>query len=228
MVMGYPTWTDPRAPVETAPDVWEIPPHPDFRFGGLPDTQWLGSEMAGGFLDDPANLWRTGRAQQMTQQQLANPFWTRQANVGFTPALGQYMLAGAPRSFGEYLSEGGFGSQTGYRVPDVSGGWANALAASRALLEGLSEEEIEARVTGGTLTRPQVTQMGFIGSGSPDARRNALAMTMARMGGGVGMGATARERAVGNMYDIYAARQEGRGKPIGGFIDWINKRLNFS
>jgi hypothetical protein len=162
----------------------------------------------------------------MTQQQLANPFWTRQANVGFTPTLGRYLLGGAPRSFGEYLSEGGFGSQTGYRVPDVSGGWANALAASRALLQGLSAEEIEERQAAGSLTPGQVTQMGLMGD-APEARRNTLAMTLARMGGGVGMGATARERAVSSMYDIYAARQAGTGGPQGGFIDWVNRRLSF-
>jgi hypothetical protein len=68
--------------------------------------------------------------------------------------------------------------------------------------------------------------MGLMGD-APEARRNTLAMTLARMGGGVGMGATARERAIGNMYDIYAARQAGTGGPQGGFIDWVNRRLSF-
>jgi hypothetical protein len=212
----YPTWARPAERGTVDP----------FTFGGIPDTEWLGSDLAGGFLDDPANLWRTGRAQQMTQQQLANPFWTRQANVGFTPTLGEYLLGGAPRSFGEYLGEGRPVNMGGYRTPDQATGWKSALAASRALLEGLSEEEIEARETAGTLTAGQVTQMGLMGT-APEARRNTLAMTMARMGGGVGMGATARERAVGNMYDIYAARQAGTGDPQGGFIDWINRRLSF-
>ena len=45
------------------------------------------------------------------------------------------------------------------------------------------------------------------------------------MGGGVGSMADARGAALGNLYNIYAARQAGTAGPPGGFLDWINRRI---
>ena len=47
----------------------------------------------------------------------------------------------------------------------------------------------------------------------------------AYMGGGIGYGAQARQAALGNMYDIYGARQAGEGAVPGTFLNWLNTRM---
>ena len=45
------------------------------------------------------------------------------------------------------------------------------------------------------------------------------------MGGGVGYAAQARQRALGNLYDLYAARAGARGMGGGGFLGYLGGRM---
>jgi hypothetical protein len=169
------------------------------------------------FQDSPAALWQAARIRQMGQQ-AAIPQYQRTAMQGFTPALGGWMLGGAPtQSFSQYLDP----TTTGYTgaggaVPNVSN-WASAVAASKAL------DPLAAMPEGG-LTGQQIRQQGFLTG--ENARRNALAMAGAAMGGGVGYGAQAQQRALGNLYDLYAARAAGAGAPAGGFLGYLGGIVN--
>ena len=44
------------------------------------------------------------------------------------------------------------------------------------------------------------------------------------MGGGVGYMANARQRALGNLYDLYSARSVGAGKSPGTFLSYLNNQ----
>jgi len=159
---------------------------------------------------------------QLTQAQAANPQWTNQAMTGFTPTYGQYLLGGAPGTFGEYLGARVAPTGNMYTSPVSTTGpntnWQQAVLASQQLGAGT--------MGANTMSPQQFTYAGLLQG--ENARRNALAMTAAAMGGGIGMGAMARQRALGNLYDVYAARQAGAGDPQGGFLDWINRRMNLS
>ena len=207
---------------------WSAPTSGGVQFGGIPGTVgnqagWLG-DVGQTFVGDPSGLWQAGRLAQLTQAQAANPQWTNQAMTGFTPTYGQYLLGGAPGTFGEYLGTrsapgAGEGMYTSPVATTGSGtNWQQAAQASAVLGGGLG--------AGSPMTPYQMTIQGLLQG--ENARRNALAMTGAAMGGGVGMGAMARQRALGNLYDVYAARQAGAGDPQGGFINWINQRMNLA
>jgi len=196
------------------------------QFGGIPgtvgnETGWLG-DVGQTFVGDPSGLWQAGRLAQLTQAQAANPQWTNQAMTGFTPTYGQYLLGGAPGTFGEYLGARVAPTGNMYTSPVATTGpntnWQQAVLASQQLGAGT--------MGANTMSPQQFTYAGLLQG--ENARRNALAMTAAAMGGGIGMGAMARQRALGNLYDVYAARQAGAGDPQGGFLNWINSRMNLS
>jgi hypothetical protein len=132
------------------------------------------------------------------------PQFQRSANLGFTPAFGSYLMSGSPAEFSSY-------------VPSATAGageaaWQNVLAASAA-----------AGAPDTSLTDPQRNILANLQG--EDARRNALAIAAARMGGGVGYTAQARQRALGNMYDLYSARAAGAGDAPGTFLSWLNTRM---
>jgi hypothetical protein len=205
---------------------WNAPTSGGIQFGGIPGTVgnqagWLG-DVGQTFVGDPSGLWQAGRLAQLSQAQAANPQWTNQAMTGFTPTYGQYLLGGAPGTFGEYL--GARAAPTGNMYTstpatmETGTNWEQAVKASGMLGAGIAGAN--------TMTPQQFTYAGLLQG--ENARRNALAMTGAAMGGGIGMGAMARQRALGNLYDVYAARQAGAGDPQGGFINWINDRMNLA
>jgi hypothetical protein len=75
----------------------------------------------------------------------------------------------------------------------------------------------------GTLTAQQLGIRGALsGEG---ARANALAMAQAGMGGARGYMGQARQRALGNLYDIYAARAEAAGRPRSGFLGYLGGQM---
>jgi hypothetical protein len=194
---------------------------------GTPASSWL-TDTAGGastFAGDPRGLWQAGRIGQMSDTQLANPAFRNQVMTGFTPMLGAYNLAGAPGTFANWMSSGvpdtgvgqygtpGYGgAPTG--TADLSAQWANAVAASAAMPTfDIGDKEIE-----------NFRMMSLLQG--ENARRNALSMAGAYMGGGIGYGAQAQQAALGNMYDVYAAKQAGQGDVSGTFLSWLNSRMN--
>jgi len=184
---------------------------------GAPGASWLADPQGAQatFVGDPRGLWQAGRAQQMSESQLANPAWRNQMMTGYQPLFGSYALAGAPGTFANYL--GGMPS-TGvgqYQTEIPASAWDAAVAASA----GMNTFDVD--------TADDTTQRFRLASlmQGENARRNALAMAGAYMGGGIGYGAQARQAALGNMYDIYGAREAGKGKVAGTFLDWLNTRM---
>jgi len=184
---------------------------------GAPAASWLADPQGAQatFVGDPRGLWQAGRAQQMSESQLANPAWRNQMMTGYQPLFGSYALAGAPGTFANYL--GGMPS-TGvgqYQTEIPASAWDAAVAASA----GMNTFDVD--------TADDTTQRFRLASlmQGENARRNALAMAGAYMGGGIGYGAQARQAALGNMYDIYGAREAGKGKVAGTFLDWLNTRM---
>jgi len=187
---------------------------------GAPKASWLADPTGAQatFVGDPRGLWQAGRAQQMSESQLANPAWRNQMMTGYQPLFGSYALAGAPGTFANYL--GGM-PPTGvgqYQTEIPASAWDAAVAASA----GMNTFDVD--------TADDTTQRFRLASlmQGENARRNALAMAGAYMGGGIGYGAQARQAALGNMYDIYGARQAGEGKVAGTFLDWLNTRMQGS
>ena len=210
-----------------------------FGMGGLPGSGWLGGP-GRTFLGDPASLWYAGRMAQMSPTQLATPQWTRHANVGFAPTWGQYMLGSPGTDFPTWLQGRTSGDPSGggmYRTTIDPANWQRALDVSRSLVSGGFENVLDpqGRGIGDTDFNPDLItdlhpevgrRLGLAHRlTSENARRNTIAMLQARMGGGVGSMADARGAALGNLYNIYAARQAGTAGPPGGFLDWINRRI---
>jgi hypothetical protein len=170
-------------------------------------TGWgVAPDVLSTFAGSPAALWQAARISQMGEQ-AAIPQFARTAMQGFTPALGGYMLGGGTGTFGGYLQG------TAPNQAALNTGWQNALMASRMLDPSYAAD------TGQAMTQGMLAQQGFLTG--ENARRNALAMAQARMGGGVGYGAQARQGALGNLYDLYAARAAGVGRPAGGFLGYL-------
>ena len=183
------------------------------------DTQ-LGSDLGGyfsppsvaeTFAGSPEALWSTARLGAMGNQ-AALPQFQRAAMQGFQPAFGNYLLGGAPggTTFANYL---GSGMQA---QPLQYGNWQNAVAASAALDPSLT--------LGADLQPGGIALQGLMQG--ENARRNMLAMAGSAMGGGVGLGAQARQRALGNIYDLYGARAAGAGQPTGTFLNWLSSRIS--
>ena len=185
-----------------------------------PFENQLGSELGGyftaptvadTFLGSPEALWSTARIGAMGNQ-AAIPQFQRAAMQGFQPAFGNYLLGGAPggTSFADYL---GSGMQA---QPLQYGNWQNAIAASAALDPSLT---LDAPLAQGGIELQGLMQ-------GENARRNMLAMAGSAMGGGVGLGAQARQRALGNIFDLYQSRAQGAGQPTGTFLNWLSNRIN--
>ena len=135
--------------------------------------------------------------------------------TGYQPLFGSYALAGAPGTFANYLGGLGAGGANQYAPTVPPENWDAAVAASA----GMNTFDVA--------TADDTTQRFRLASlmQGENARRNALAMAGAYMGGGIGYGAQARQAALGNMYDIYGAREAGKGKVAGTFLNWLNTRM---
>ena len=195
---GYNTAAAPASTAtaaNTTPNVFD-------QLKGLPTTDVLST-----FAGSPAALWQSGRIAGMGSQ-AAIPQFQRSAMQGFTPAFGRYMLKGGTGSFADYMRTP---RTAGFAAPRQD--FRNAITASNML------NPAYARTATNPLTTQMATQQGYLTG--PDARRNALAMAAAGMGGGVGYGAQARQRALGNLYDLYASRASGAGAPVGGFLGYL-------
>lgn len=204
---------------------WQSQFHGGTAFPWLPGVGGIDPEWAAGagqqYLGSPEELWTQGRLAGMSQGQLANPRWTRQAATGFTPLWGEYMLGGDPGSegFSSFLGQRTSPAITGthFGTPPMADQWARAVEASQSLMQPEVVKE-------GDLSKEILAVRDWMVG--ENARRNSIAMVQAQMGGGVGAAVMARQRALASMYDIYTARQAGIGSPQGGFIDWIARRLN--
>jgi hypothetical protein len=190
--------------------------------GGVP-APWTGLEdLARTTVGRPSELWQSGALGRMSATQAANPYWAQTAMQGFTPTYGSYLLGGGQGAFGDWLGQTanmpGAGYGTGQNTNPT--GWANAMAASQALATGATPDTAQA---GALLNPTQISMMGLL-SGE-NARTNALAMAQAQMGGGIGMGAMARERALGRLYDVYGARARSATQAPGGFLNWLGGRM---
>jgi hypothetical protein len=196
-----------------------------------PSTYGLGgpADIEQSFIGDPAGLWKTARSKALGQRAF-QPQFQRNIMAGFDPAWGGYLLGGGTGgTFADYLRGSGGQSQlrpgqggiNAWGTPNLGIGsnWANVLAASRAL-DPNAPQQVD---TLGDLGRQQAYQ-AYIDpavAGETAARQNALAIAGAAMGGGVGYGASMRQRALGNLYDIYSQRALGAGAPGGGFLGYL-------
>ena len=175
-----------------------------FNFAA-PVANVLDPTIAATFAGSPQAYYQTARLAQMGD--LANlPQFQRAANMGFTPAFGQYLLSGAPGEFSSYL-----GSDAASTFNPATA-WADAITASQ-----------QATNPDAVLTASQRNIVANLQG--EDARRNALAMAAARMGGGAGYTARARQRALGNLYDLYSARAAAAGESPTGFLNYLNTRM---
>ena len=164
------------------------------------------------FAGSPAALRQAAAIQRMGAN-AALPQFQRTAMQGFTPALGQYMLGGGGGTFADYLTAGGTPTAT-----QAASNWQDALLASRML--DPSYQVPSGMPTTGDVFDRMTRYQGYLTG--PDARRNALAMAASQMGGtGGGYAMQAQQRALGNLYDLYAARAAGTGAPAGGFLGYL-------
>ena len=160
------------------------------------------------FTGRPQEYFQAARIAQMGQQ-AALPQFYNQANLGFTPAFGSYLMAAPTSPTGELQAFSEWAPSAS--STDRAQQWANVLAASSSFDTpgvGLTPQQ---RAIRGTLS-------------GEDARRNSLAIAASRMGGGVGYMANARQRALGNLYDLYSARSVGAGKSPGTFLSYLNNQ----
>ena len=182
------------------------------------------------FIGDPTGLWRTARSKALGQRAF-QPQFQKNIMAGFNPAWGGYLLGGSTGgTFADYLRGSGGQSQlrpgqggiNAWGTPNLGAGsnWANVVAASRAL-----DPNAPQMVEGMAGLGRQKTYQGYInpseGLSEAQARQNALVIAGAAMGGGVGYGASMRQRALGNLYDIYSQRALGAGAPGGGFLGYL-------
>jgi len=191
-------WTTPQ----TGSNVW-----------GIPTADVLST-----FEGRPGALWQAAQAQQLGQRAFI-PQFQRTIGQGFTPAYGSYLLAGGggPEgndvgTFASYLGGAGQATRQAQALTD----WTQAVEASRRMDPGYPAAT-------GTLTAQQLGIQGALGG--EGARANALAMAQAGMGGARGYMGQARQRALGNLYDIYAARAEAAGRPTSGFLGYLGGQM---
>ena len=191
----------------------------DYGFLGTPSVDET-------FEGRPSDLWRTARLGQLGYR-AAMPQFQRAAMSGFRPAFGRYLLAGSNQPFSKFLrgtSTGGGTSPLASQA-NLADQWAGAVRASAGLTQ--DPETLN-------LTNRDLQYRGLLES--DNARANSIAMAMAGMGGtggggpfgggwSGGYGGAARQRAIGNLYDLYAARAAAAVTPAGGFLSWINQRM---
>jgi len=167
------------------------------NFGAMP-TGVLSPQVTQTFAGDPQSWFQAARIAQLGDY-AGLPQFQNTARMGFTPAYGRYLLSGQPGEFSGYSPTAG----------TMGSDWASAVAASQAV---------------GQMNTPLTDQQAQIQSylTGEDARRNALAMAAARYGGGVGYGAQSRQRALGNLYDLYSARAQAAGDAPGTFLSYLD------
>ena len=181
---------------------------------GMPTQVWSG---------DPTGFYETDRLAQMGDY-AANPQFYRTRMAGFNPLYGKFMMGGGSGAFSDFIGQrpqtvttspttGVTASPYSFVGPANENEWAAAVLASRDLVNPNEA----------TLTDAQIGVQGYLQG--ENARQNAIAMSLAGMGGGVGMGAAARERALGRLYDLYSARASAQGIAQGGFLDYLSGRL---
>ena len=206
-------------------DVYGMPmPGDDWgsAIGGV-DIGATDPTIADTFWGDPAGLWQAARMQQLGDRAYI-PQFQRTINQGFTPTYGQYLMGASPtdtggtQTFQEYLAA----NTAAARAASAAADWAGAIQASRMLNPAYKAAALAASPTG-QLTTQQLTPQGFLqGEGG---RRNALAMAQIGLGQARGLAGQARQRALGNLYDIYAARARGVGQDPGGFLGYLSTQM---
>jgi len=183
---------------------------------------WGDTDVLSTFAGSPAALWQAARIRQMGQQ-AAIPQFQQAAMQGFTPALGRYLLGATPeQTFAQYHAPTAAGYSGNVTQPQLSN-WEAAVQASKALDPSYTMPVDTAGVTAG-LTGQQIGYQGLLTG--ENARRNAIAMATAAMGGGAGYVGQAQQTAVGNLYDLYKARAAGAGAPAGGFLGYLGGVVN--
>jgi hypothetical protein len=174
---------------------------------------WGDTDILSTFAGSPAALWQAARIRQMGQQ-AAIPQFQQAAMQGFTPALGQYLLGATPdQTFAQYHAPTAAGYSGDVTQPQLTN-WQAAVQASKAL-----DPSFTMPTGSAGLTAQQVGYQGLLTG--ENARRNAIAMATAAMGGGAGYVGQAQQAAVGNLYDLYKARAAGAGAPAGGFLGYL-------
>ena len=201
-------------------------------FAGLTLDDPVG--VLGTFANDPRGLWETAQYQGLGSRAF-NPMFQSTIGQGFTPAYGGFLLRGGQdwnqfdttarrgNPFAQYLSKVA-PVTTGARQAQIANDWQQALAASR-YMAGVGAGTIDPLSVQGEpgyapLGNQAQTIQSFI---EADPRSSAIAMSLAQMGGGVGALGASRQRYLGNLYDIYAARARGAGDVEYGFLDYLDR-----
>ena len=177
------------------------------------------------FRGSPAALWQAARIQQMEDQAYL-PQFARTAMQGYRPAIGGYMLGGGTGTFADYLkgvSDSSISAKTASEAREAN--WLRAVEASRRI--GKDPEYISPTYYGDLDFDTALAYQGYINPGleglsATEARANALTMAGTAQGrAGGGYADLAHQRALGNLYDLYAARAAGAGNPEGGFLGYL-------
>ena len=176
------------------------------------------------FAKRPQALWRAAQMQQLGSKALI-PQFQRTIGQGFTPAYGGYLMAspegtgGERGTFAQYLGAGG--GPEARRLAAMTD-WATAVEASRR-----DNPTYTPAAGAPALTQAQMDRSLAIPGAlsNENARANTIAMAQAGMGGGGGYMGQARQRALGNLYDIYAARAEAVGQPTSGFLAYLGDQM---
>jgi len=176
------------------------------------------------FAGSPQALWQAARIGSLPDTQAYLPQYQRAAMAGYQPAFGSY-IANQPagtRTFSDWLTARQRVADAGtvaspYRAGMSAADW-NALKQASRYLSGRVDVPDE------QLSEAMLGYRGILEG--ENARSNAMAMASAAMGGGVGYGARAARGAVGNLYDLYAARAAAAGQSPAGFMNWLGSRYN--
>lgn len=188
-----------------------------YDFGGLNTGQTpmfgagatLDPNVQATFAGQPEAYWAASRLANLGDYG-ALPQFQRAATMGYQPALGRYLMASPTTAAGELMPFSGYAPDP---AADRTQQWQDVVAASASLAPGGVP----------TANARQLTMAGLL-SGE-NARRNALAIAQSQMGGGVGYLANARQRALGNIYDLYSARAGAAGSAPGTFLNWLSDRI---
>ena len=176
-------------------------------FFGMPPS--LSPNVQATFASQPANYWNMARLAGMGDY-ASLPQFQRAASQGFTPALGKYLMSGQTVPFASYIGDPSLNVTDAQRI----GQWGDVVAAARSFAPGQQPTNLTERALG----------LRGVLSGE-DARRNALAIAASKMGGGIGYLADARQRALGNMYDLYSAKAAAAGSTPATFLSYLNDML---
>lgn len=162
---------------------------------------------------DPQRQWDAIRAREMGDE-VYNPVMWGARRYGFRPAFGQFLLSGGmvdgqAKPFYEWLPSS--------EDRDSGSDWSNLLKASELYTNpsGWADTSL------GSL--PQRIYSSMQGDA---AKTNIINMVSTALGAGEGYTSDALRGSVANWFDVYAAQAAAEGKPIGGFVDWLDDRMN--